>query len=151
LQIPVLSDLGEVQLNMKNHNHNKWDLIHLIKYHRLHYVLLVIFAFVIFIGFAVFFVEQKDPTGNIETIGDGIWWAFSTVASVGYGDRVPVTTLGRSLAILLMLVGIALFSIITANIASFFVEEDEEKELLEIKSRIINLENKIDKLLETQK
>jgi len=138
-------------LNMKNHNHEKWDIFHLFIYHRLHYVLLAVFSFVIFIGVAVFLIEQSSPIANIHTIGDGIWWAFSTVAAVGYGDRVPVTFFGRSLAIILMFVGIALFSVITANIASFFVEEDEEKELAEIKSKIINLENKIDKLLEDKR
>lgn len=132
---------------MQNHNHKKWDLLHLFLYHKLNYVVLAAFSFVIVIGVVVTFVEQRVPGSNIKTFGDGIWWAFSTVAAVGYGDRVPITTAGRTMAITLMFVGIALFSIITANIASFFVEEDEEKELDEIKDSISRLEEKVDKLL----
>ncbi len=134
--------------NGSNHKHKKWDLLHLFIHHKLNYVVVAAFSFVVLIGVLVTFVEQGVAKSNIKTFGDGIWWAFSTVAAVGYGDRVPVTTLGRTMAVTLMFVGIALFSIITANIASFFVEEDEERELEKIKTSISRLEEKVDKLLE---
>jgi len=132
------------------HAHKKWDIWHILLHHRLNYVLLAAISFVIFVGIAVTLVEQSNIQSNIKTVGDGIWWAFVTVAAVGYGDHVPVTLLGRTFAVLLMFVGIALFSIITANVASFFVEEDEEKELDEIHARIDQLEAKIDKILENK-
>lgn len=123
---------------------------HIFIYHRLNYVLLAAISFVFFVGIAVTLVERTQASSNIKTIGNGIWWAFVTVAAVGYGDHYPVTFLGRTLAVTLMFVGIALFSIITANIASFFVEEDEERELEELHGRIDQLERKIDTLLENK-
>lgn len=51
-----------------------------------------------------------------------MWWAATTVTTVGYGDTVPVTPAGRGIAVALMIAGIAFFSVLTANIAAFFVE-----------------------------
>lgn len=64
--------------------------------------------------------EQGD--GPIDDYGTALWWAMATVTTVGYGDNVPVTAEGRGVAIVLMLVGIAFFSWVTANIAAFLVE-----------------------------
>lgn len=82
---------------------------------------------------AVLDAERSDPHANIRTIGDALWWASTTVTTVGYGDRYPVTAAGRLVAVALMLVGIALLGSITAAIASWFVAsateaEDEEVE-----------------------
>lgn len=132
----------------KNHKHTRWNFHHLFFYHKLHYILMAAFVFIIAIAIIVVIIERNAPGSNLTIIGDGIWWAFVTVAAVGYGDHYPVTTVGRVLAIMLMFVGITLFSIITANVASLFVEEDEEKELDEIKANIKDLEKKIDQLIE---
>jgi voltage-gated potassium channel len=63
-------------------------------------------------------VERSDPKAMIVTGGDAIWWALSTVTTVGYGDMYPVTTAGRFIAAGLMLVGIALFGSISAFVTS---------------------------------
>ncbi len=131
---------------MINHRHKKWDLLQLIFFHRLNYVLGFALIFTIFTGILVTIIENGYPDAPIQTFTEGVWWAFSTVASVGYGDFVPITLEGRALAVVLMFVGISLFSIITANIASFFVEEDEEKELEKIMNQLDILEKKIDEL-----
>jgi voltage-gated potassium channel len=65
---------------------------------------------------------EKDGGGRIDDYGTALWWAMATVTTVGYGDNVPVTAEGRGVAIVLMLVGIAFFSWVTANIAAFLVE-----------------------------
>jgi Ion channel len=52
---------------------------------------------------------------------DGIWWAVSTMTTVGYGDLYPTTTAGRAIAIIVMLVGIGLIAIVTAAIDQKFV------------------------------
>lgn len=70
--------------------------------------------------------ERNAQGANIHGFGDSLWWAATTVTTVGYGDRFPVTAEGRGVGVFLMLVGITLFSLLTANIAAFFVESDEE-------------------------
>lgn len=54
---------------------------------------------------------------------DGLWWAFVTATTVGYGDLSPVTDVGRIIAALLMLVGIGLIGSLTSSITSFFLHE----------------------------
>jgi voltage-gated potassium channel len=55
-----------------------------------------------------------------------MWWAVTTITTVGYGDHFPRTAAGRGVAAALMISGIALFGIITASIAAYFVEHDSE-------------------------
>lgn len=64
--------------------------------------------------------ERTAPGGNIKSYGDAAWWAMTTVTTVGYGDRYPVTTTGRVVAVGLMLMGIALLGIVTASLAAAF-------------------------------
>ncbi|MFD3514010.1 potassium channel family protein [Streptomyces sp. NPDC058657] len=88
---------------------------------------------------AVLEVERDAPDGNIKTLGDAVWWSFTTMTTVGYGDHSPTTGLGRVLAVGLMLSGIALLGVVTANIAAWFIarferddaEERRQTELLE--------------------
>jgi voltage-gated potassium channel len=65
---------------------------------------------------------ESGSGGEIDDYGTALWWAMATVTTVGYGDTVPTTPEGRGVAVLLMLVGIAFFSWVTANIAAFLVE-----------------------------
>jgi voltage-gated potassium channel len=65
--------------------------------------------------------------GTIHNYGDALWWAVVTVTSVGYGDKYPVTAAGRGVAVVLMITGIALFGVVTASIASYFVEQDQDR------------------------
>jgi voltage-gated potassium channel len=61
--------------------------------------------------------ERHNPQANIRTFGDALWWALSTMSTVGYGDRVPTTGDGRVIGAGLMLAGIALLGVITATFA----------------------------------
>jgi voltage-gated potassium channel len=71
---------------------------------------------------AVTDAERGRPGSTIANLGDGFWWAFSTMSTVGYGDRVPVTPTGRAIAVGLMLGGVALVGAVTATLASWLVE-----------------------------
>lgn len=71
---------------------------------------------------AVLDAERSNPSANIHTFGDALWWAVVSVTTVGYGDRYPVTGEGRLVAVGLMLAGIALLGVVTAAIASWLVE-----------------------------
>ncbi len=73
--------------------------------------------------------ERMVEGSNIKNFGDGIWWAMTTVTTVGYGDKFPVTTEGRVLAVALMIVGISLVGVITASVAAWFVKISNSDEV----------------------
>ena len=70
--------------------------------------------------------ERAVEGSNIKNFGDGLWWAITTVTTVGYGDRYPTTTEGRLLAVALMIMGISLMGVITASVAAWFVKMGQE-------------------------
>lgn len=71
---------------------------------------------------AVYDAERDAPDASITTFGEALWWTITTISTVGYGDRYPVTFEGRLIAASLMVAGIALLGVVTASIASWFVE-----------------------------
>lgn len=73
-------------------------------------------------GGGFYWLEPK-----VHSFADGIWLAFTTVSTVGYGDIVPSSPAARIFAIFIVLLGYALFSIVTATIAALFVGEDEKR------------------------
>ncbi len=66
--------------------------------------------------------ERVVEGSNIKDFGDGLWWAISTVTTVGYGDYFPTTTEGKFIAVMLMVMGISLVGVITASVAAWFVK-----------------------------
>jgi voltage-gated potassium channel len=66
---------------------------------------------------------------GISTLQDGLWLAFTTAATVGYGDMVPHTHAGRAFAVLVVLLGLAVLSLVTASLAAIFVEREVEHEV----------------------
>jgi voltage-gated potassium channel len=66
--------------------------------------------------------ERNAPDASITTFGEALWWTITTLSTVGYGDRYPVTVEGRLVAATLMVAGIALLGVVTASIAAWFVE-----------------------------
>ncbi len=76
----------------------------------------------VFAGAGAVLAFENQAGGGLDDYGASLWWAMATVTTVGYGDTVPVTPEGRGVAVLLMLVGIAFFTWVTANIAAFLVE-----------------------------
>ncbi len=69
---------------------------------------------------AVLDAERGSADSTIQTFGDAWWWAITTMTTVGYGDRYPLTTTGRFVAVGLMIGGIALLGTVTATLASWF-------------------------------
>jgi voltage-gated potassium channel len=74
------------------------------------------------VALAVLSVERSAPNANITTMGDALWWATVTIATVGYGDRYPVTVPGRWAAAMLMVGGITALGMVTAVLSSWLVE-----------------------------
>jgi voltage-gated potassium channel len=73
----------------------------------------------------VYEAEHLAPGANIKQFGDAVWWAFVTLATVGYGDYYPVTVEGRMIAVFLMIAGLAFVSVIAVSIASMFLSRLE--------------------------
>ena len=90
-------------------------------------------AFIAYIAAIQITISEKAVDGsNIKNFGDGLWWAITTVTTVGYGDRYPTTAEGRILAVILMITGISLVGVITASVAAWFVKLSQEDEAREI-------------------
>ena len=137
----------------------------ILRKNRLGATLLVSSVVIVFAGV---FISIVDPA--FQSPWEGIWWAWVTVTTVGYGDFVPVSTVGRVFGGLLILLGVSLFALLTANFSAALIGqevsatddeiaavEDEiaevEKEenlilikLAEIEDRMSRIENKLNEL-----
>ena len=72
-------------------------------------------------GSAMLHFEAGHPEANIHTAEDALWWGVTTLTTVGYGDRFPVTTEGRVVAAVLMIVGLGLFGTLSGFVAAWFL------------------------------
>ena len=98
--------------------------------------------------------ERGAPGSNIETFGTSLWWAVTTITTVGYGDHYPVTTTGRLVAVALMLSGVALLGVVTASLATWLVQrvqrpdsssrtasgdDETEAEMMRLRTEVVEL------------
>ena len=101
-------------------------------------------------GLAVTEAERGVPGANIDGVGDGWWWALTTMSTVGYGDEFPISTSGRIVGVALMIMGVALLGTITAALASNFngARNAQEKQT-EIESLTVEhqISSKLDSVL----
>jgi len=86
----------------------------------------VLFGMVFVFGASAWLVEHHQNT-SFASISDGLWWAFVTLTTVGYGDIVPVTAVGRMIAVLTMVLGIAAYSLFIANLTHFLNTLESEQ------------------------
>ncbi len=102
--------------------------------------------------------ERHEPGSSIQSFGQALWWALTTITTVGYGDTFPLSTQGRFIAALLMIGGVALAGVVTATLASWIVslveEENAEQEaatqaqVAALQQQVSELSERIDRLLE---
>ena len=121
-----------------------------LSHRKLHYVGLATAVIVSLGAFGIYGAEHGHNPA-IGSIGDAFWWAIVTSTTVGYGDISPGTTEGRLIAVLLMVVGIGAISILTATVASYFLDQDKEDRAAEfavLQERLARLEDKQDQVLE---
>ena len=113
--------------------------------HRFNYSLLVALIATIGGAFMVMEFERGAADRNITNASDALWWAITTVTTVGYGDRYPTTGPGRAVGAVLMVVGIALFGFLAASVSALFVRKDVAKDvdphLDEISARLERIED----------
>ena len=73
-------------------------------------------------GLAMILVDRS----NFPTYGIAVWWAIVTLATVGYGDVVPTTPLGRIVGSAVIILGVTFLAFLTATVTSLFVSSDQE-------------------------
>ena len=109
--------------------------------------LLVALAFTLMSGLLI---AGIDP--SIEDVWEGIWWAWVTVATVGYGDVVPESTAGKVFGAVVILFGVGFFSLLTASFSAYFISrgevEIEEEEIEEI-YRLKDIERRLENMEKT--
>jgi voltage-gated potassium channel len=84
-------------------------------------VVLVVLLVVTIGSVLIVLIEAPVKNANIKTGEDAVWWAIVTVATVGYGDKFPVTPMGRLIGTAMIVVGVSLFSVLTSYIATQFM------------------------------
>lgn len=91
------------------------------------FITLIIFTSVIVSVSAVliYVAESNNENSPINTLFESFYWSFVTLSTVGYGDFVPVTDLGRTVAMLIIISGIAIISFMTSIVVSAFTEQLE--------------------------
>jgi voltage-gated potassium channel len=112
-----------------------------------HIILLASLGFVIIGGSLVWEIEHTSNRA-FANFGDAVWWAFSTMTTIGYGPG-PSTVPGRLIAGVIMVIGIGCFGLITATVAAYFIEHSREHQaspnelmaaLEDIRGRLAGLE-----------
>ncbi len=120
--------------------------VRLLNHRKFRTSLVFLLSFSIIIGLAVVPVERFAPHARIHSFEDGLWWAVTTVTGVGYGDMVPVTTLGRVLGAILEISGVVMFGLLIGIIGITLTKKQEEYAWFRLFERIDQLEGKIDDL-----
>ncbi len=87
-------------------------------------ILLVVAATVIY------FFEYEAQPDSFESIPQSLWWAITTMATVGYGDMAPITPIGRLIGGIAMVFGIAMFAVPAGILASGFAEELRKRDFV---------------------
>jgi voltage-gated potassium channel len=96
---------------------------------------------IIGVSVAVLHVEKSTPGASILTGEDAAWWSVVTVSTVGYGNIVPITPVGRVLAVELMVVGIGLFATFAGAIANIFMRQVQKTTNVDsLEDRLVRME-----------
>lgn len=88
----------------------------------------VLYAAVMWVTCSIIVYRAEGPANGFVNLGAGLWWGIVTLTTVGYGDLVPKTTVGRVTASILMISGVALLGTVAASLASLFRMEDKADE-----------------------
>jgi voltage-gated potassium channel len=91
----------------------------------LYLTILMVLLVLEFGGMGIVYAEVYEADSNIKTTADGVWWAFVTITTVGYGDHFPVTNLGRQIGFVVMVLGVGTFGVLTGFLANAFLSPDD--------------------------
>lgn len=99
----------------------------------------------------ILLIVENNPNSTIKTFGDAIWFSVATISTAGYGDLYPRSIAGRIIASFLLIFGASVYGIITAKIASLFIDKKIKKDLIVEEKQLEKLsieEEKIERLAE---
>ena len=85
--------------------------------------------FLFLLDIILYFAERNNPDSAIHSLGDAIWYMLVTLTSVGYGDIVPVTTVGKTIGYILVILSLIVLGVLISSIASNIFTMIEEKKL----------------------
>ncbi|MEZ5289456.1 MAG: ion transporter [Vicinamibacterales bacterium] len=108
-------------------------------------VVLLTVLLLVFSALAVLQLEAGGA-GNIRTAQDAMWWAVTTMTTVGYGDTYPTTPEGRLVAVFLMMAGIGVFGTFSGLVASWFLTpraQETESELDDIRAALHDIQRRL--------
>jgi voltage-gated potassium channel Kch len=101
-------------------------------------------------GILITFAESTSEAAGIKNIFDGVWWAIVTVSTVGYGDLVPVTLLGKSIGMILILFGTVTYSSMVLFIGLTLKESQEFFQYKRVIDRLEEIDKKMDEIRKKQ-
>ena len=119
VHVSIVAVLACQNTGMRKDRFPRWHLVRRGLWYSLALALVILFA-----GGVGFFILEPD----IQTVQDGLWLAFTTAATVGYGDMVPNTHAGRAFAVVVVLLGLTVLSLVTASLAAVFVEHEVQED-----------------------
>ena len=107
----------------------------------------VLLCLLIIVSCSIAVLQFEVPGGgNIASAQDAVWWAASTMTTVGYGDKFPVTMEGRMVAVFLMAAGVGAFGVLSGLVAAWFlspVVQETDSDVEELKTLIRQLQAQI--------
>ena len=95
-------------------------------------------------GSALWLVERDQPDSTLHSYGDALWWALTTLTTTGYGDHIPVTTIGRVIGAGVMVTGVAVIGAVAAVIALALTVRLARQEELAVKAEAESLEHRLE-------
>jgi voltage-gated potassium channel len=104
------------------------NFLHLLHQEKIFFLLGSVFLIILLGGLGYTLSEGSETDTFWTSFGRGLWWAMVTITTVGYGDVVPQTVPGRLVGFFLMLSGLIALSLVTATVASIFVERKFRRE-----------------------
>ena len=110
----------------------------------------VILLLVLIIGSFIFFIVERSVNPEVPNYESAMWFSIISMTTVGYGDIVPVTLIGRIIGVIIILTGMGYVSLVTATLAYSFIDlfrKESNKAVNKVEKRVMTYEDKIDELL----
>jgi voltage-gated potassium channel len=106
----------------------------------------LIAGFTLAIGVGAGLLMRVFDNEDFSTAGAGLWWAVQTITTVGYGDKVPTSTEGRLVAVVVMVTGLGFMSVVTAASTAAFVEAARRRRRLPQEITLEHIAERLDQI-----